>query len=145
MRIPARRKAGGDSGAALRIAGAFRRDESGASAVEMALLAPAFILLLLGIIQAGLLVYTKASLHYAVQKRVRCLAIAREVDCPAAATHYFAPGPAPTFTKSTPAGAQKCLALTGRVTYSFNLGLMQQNVLLSSTACFPDIYLTPAS
>lgn len=114
--------------------GEFQRNESGATAVEMAFIAPVFLALLLGIIQAGLLVYTKASLHYAVQKHVRCLAI--QTSCPSATTYYFAPGTAPVFT---PTKLASCQALTGTVTYSFNVVVVQQEVALSSTACFPRI------
>lgn len=125
--------------------GEFRRNESGVTAIETALVMPVFLLLLLGIIHAGLLIFTQASLHYAVEKRVRCVAVSGASACPAASTHYFGPGATPVFTDIAPSGSQKCQALSGVVTYNFDLGLWQRNVSLSSKACFPDIYHTPST
>ena len=111
----------------------FARDEGGVSAVELGILGPAFLALLLGVIQGGLLIYTQASLHYAVQKSVRCTALMN--NCPSPDRYYFGLG-APAFA-TTP---QTCgQALTGTVTYSLNVVLYQRNIPLSATSCFPDI------
>jgi Flp pilus assembly protein TadG len=110
------------------------RSESGASAVELALIAPVFLALLLGGVQCGLLIFTQASLHYAVQKGVRCLAL--NSTCASASAYYFAPGPAPVFTPTTMTCGK---ALTGAVTYSLNVVVYQKDVSLSATACFPDL------
>jgi Flp pilus assembly protein TadG len=123
--------------------GAIARAEEGATAVEMAFLAPAFLMLLIGTIQGSLIVYTKASLHYAVQKHVRCVAISKAGTCPDAKTHYFAPGPTPAFTQTSPTGTQTCLGVTGTVNYDFNIGFLQRTIPLSATTCFPPIYRTP--
>lgn len=110
------------------------RSESGATAVEMALVAPVFFALLLGVIQAGLLIFTKASLHYAVQKGVRCAALTN--TCPSAADYYYGPGTAPVFTPAVLACGQ---ALTATVTYTLNVVVYQKDISLSATSCFPDI------
>jgi Flp pilus assembly protein TadG len=49
--------------------------DSGATAVEFALVLPPFLMLLFGIISASLVVYTAASLHYAVEGAARCYSV----------------------------------------------------------------------
>ncbi len=115
----------------------FLRDGSGASAIEMALLAPAFVALLLAVVQGSLLVFTQASLHYAVQKGVRCAALMD--SCPSPGSYYLAPGSAPVFT---PALLTCGRALTATVSYNLSLLVYQRNVSLSATACFPDLKST---
>ena len=123
---------------------ALARDEGGATAIEMALLAPVFLMLLVGIIHGGLLVFTHASLHYAVQKRVRCISITDLARCPEAESYYFAPG-APDFTDTWPGGTQRCVAVTGTVRYDFDLVFFRRDIALSSTACFPHILGAPST
>ncbi len=50
---------------------AFRRDERGVSAVEFALIAPVFILIIVGIAQMGHLFYAHAGLRNAVSEGAR--------------------------------------------------------------------------
>jgi hypothetical protein len=114
--------------------GAILRDERGATAIEMAFVAPVFLMLLFGIIHSGLLLFTKANLQYAVQRHVRCLAI--QLSCPSPTTHYFALGSTPVFT---PTQLTHCQALTGTVSYDFSVLMVQRTVALSATACFPRI------
>jgi Flp pilus assembly protein TadG len=113
---------------------AFASDTRGVSAVELAILAPGFFALLLGIFQFGLLIFTQASLHYAVQKAARCLAL--QNNCPAAASYYTGPGAAPVFTATPQACGQ---SLTATVIYTLSVVLYQTNVTLSATSCFPNI------
>jgi hypothetical protein len=115
------------------------QDERGAAAVELAVVGPAFLMLLFGIIQCGLLVFTQASLHYAVQKGVRCLALHGAGSCPSPETYYYGLGAAPTFTQSAPGCGE---ALTATVPYSLNILLYDKNIVLSATSCFPDIKST---
>ncbi len=119
---------------AAKRSGAILRDERGATAIEMAFVAPVFLMLLFGIIHSGLLLFTKANLQYAVQRHVRCLAI--QLSCPSPTTHYFALGSTPVFT---PTQLTHCQALTGTVSYDFSVLMVQRTVALSATACFPRI------
>jgi Flp pilus assembly protein TadG len=112
----------------------FLRDQGGVAAVELAILGPVYLVLLLGVIQGGLLVFTKANLHYAVQKGVRCTAL--QDSCPSPASYYASPGAAPVFTSAQEPCGQ---VLTATVTYTLSLVLYQRDIALSATSCFPNI------
>lgn len=117
------------------------RDEKGVSAVEFALVGPVFLALLLGVIQCSLLVFTQASLHYAVQKGVRWAAL-QTCDHSAvsyAVRHYFGPGATPEFTCASMACGR---VMTATVTYSLSVVLYHKDIPLSATSCFPDIQST---
>ncbi|MGB3797093.1 MAG: TadE/TadG family type IV pilus assembly protein [Alteraurantiacibacter sp.] len=53
------------------LAGEFRRDESGVTVVEFALIAPTFLLLLMGTLDIGQMVYGQSVLNGAVQSAAR--------------------------------------------------------------------------
>ena len=115
-------------------------DETGASAVELALIAPAFFALLMGIIHASLLVFTVASMNFAVEKGARCASVNSTACGDAtsiaayAADNYYAPGASPTFTYATPACGK---SLTATLTYTLSVVLYETSIPLSATACFP--------
>jgi Flp pilus assembly pilin Flp len=117
-------------------AGDLLKDEEGMAAVEFAILGPVFLALLFGVIQCGILIFTQASLHYAVQKGVRCTAVMS--DCPSPASHYFGPG-TPEFTPALQPCGQ---ALTATVAYTLSLIVYRKDIPLSATSCFPDIKST---
>ena len=50
-------------------------DVAGATAVEFAVVGPVLFILVFGIIQTGLLIFTKQQLHYAVESAVRSVMI----------------------------------------------------------------------
>ena len=104
------------------------------AAVELAIVGPLYLALLLGVIQGGLLILTQASLHYAVQKGVRCMAL--QDSCPSPADHYFGLGARPVFTSAQQACGQ---ALTATVTYTLSVVLYRTDIPLSATSCFPSI------
>lgn len=115
-------------------------DARGASAVEFALVLPAFVLLVLGSISAASLGFSIASLNYAVQDAARCAAI-KSAACstPAktatyALSRYMGPSVSPVFSYST-AGCGNTVTATG--TYSLNLVPQFVNVPLSTSACHP--------
>lgn len=58
----------------------FRRDARGASAVEFALLAPLVILMLVGIIETGRLLWTQHSLDQVAAATARCTAVTAACD-----------------------------------------------------------------
>ncbi len=112
----------------------FLRDEGGASAVELAILAPVFLAFVVGVIQCGFLIFTQASLHYAVQKAVRCTAL--QSTCLSEASHYYGFGKTLKFEPSE----KTCgLALTATVTYTLSVILYRKDIELAATSCFPDI------
>ncbi len=117
----------------------FRRDQSGVAAIELAILGPVYLALLLGVIQGGLLIFTQANLHYAVQRGVRCIAL--QDSCPSPASYYASPGTAPVFTSTQQACGQ---VLTATVTYTLSVVLYQADIPLSATSCFPNIKGTKA-
>ena len=117
------------------------RDRRGATIVETALVLPAFLMLIIGGIYLGLLGFTVAGMHYAVEAGARCSALgltACSNDTKTAAytrTQFMgASTPAPTFTASTAACGH---VVTGSLTFVLNTGVQSINVPLTSTACFP--------
>ena len=119
----------------------LHRDRRGATVVETALVLPAFLMLIIGGIYLGLLGFTVAGMHYAVQAGARCSALgltACSNDTKTAAytrTQFMgASTPTPTFTASTAACGH---VVTGSVTFVLNTGVQSINVPLTSTACFP--------
>ena len=53
----------------------LKRDVAGVTAIEFAVVAPVLFILVFGIIQTGLLIFTKQQLHYAVESAVRSVMI----------------------------------------------------------------------
>ncbi len=115
------------------------RNQSGVAAIELAILGPVYLALLLGVIQSGLLIFTQANLHYAVQKGARCAAL--QDSCPSPAGYYASPGAAPVFTSAQQGCGQ---ALTATVTFTLSVVLYQTDIPLSATSCFPNIKGTKA-
>jgi Flp pilus assembly protein TadG len=119
----------------------FAREHGGAAALEFAMVAPVFIMLVVGGIAAGNAVFEVASMHYAVESGARCASIQTTVCTSSSAvvtytqSHYAGPRlPAPTFTYST-AGCGH--TVTGTVTYSMNIGTKTYNIPVSTAACYP--------
>jgi Flp pilus assembly pilin Flp len=117
----------------------FLGDQRGVAAIELAILAPVCLALLLSVIQGGLLIFTQANLHYAVQKGVRCIAL--QDSCPSPASYYASPGAAPVFTSAQQTCGQ---VLTATVTFTLSIVLYQTQIPLSATSCFPNIKGTKA-
>ena len=53
----------------------FLRDPSGSSAVEFAVVGPVFLMLVIGMMYGCLMIFSTASLHYAVEEGARCASI----------------------------------------------------------------------
>ncbi|HWY63296.1 MAG TPA: TadE family protein [Rhizomicrobium sp.] len=115
-------------------------DERGSPAVEFALVGPVFLLLLVGTIYVGLLLFSTGSLQYAVEEGARCASVKTTVCTNSAATityttaAYYGPIIAPTFTSSTQACGH---AVSGSANFNFDFGLRTLTVPLSATSCFP--------
>lgn len=119
----------------------FCREHRGVTAVEFALVLPAYILVVIGGLYACLGVFTATSLQYAVEQGSRCAAVNSSActDGPStvsyAQSHYLGlAGTTPTFTYSTPSCGHN---LTASVSYGFNLGMTSVSVPITATACFP--------
>src|SRR5437868_5582943 len=81
----------------------------GATALEFALCAPAFFMLVMGIVELGLLVFMQLSLQQGVEAAARCASInhttcsnASQIQSYAAAQSYGVTAPVTAFTVTTP-------------------------------------------
>ena len=112
----------------------------GAAAVEFALILPVLLLCILGLIELGRMVWTQATLDYAVEAAARCRAI-DQTHCPTeAATQQFA---IDNFMLPPDASFQVPLASCGyqaTATLSFVSvvpELLPYSQTLTASACFP--------
>ncbi len=113
--------------------------DRGSAAVEFALILPALATLLVGTLYAGLLLYSAASLHNAVEAAARCYSV-NATQCNSgsatqsyALSHYYGVSN-PIFAASTAACGHR---VTATVTVALDATLANWNVPLSATACFP--------
>jgi Flp pilus assembly protein TadG len=112
---------------------------SGTTAVEFAVVAPAFLMFLLGIVSASAVVWTAASLHYAVEGAARCYSVNATTCSDATTTQSYAQAiyhglSSPTFTASTHACGRQVNATLSLV---LNAGMASWTIPLSAQACFP--------
>ena len=119
----------------------FIGDESGTTALEFALTAPAFLLFIFGIIEIGLLLWTQVGIQHGAEMAARCASI-NSTLCPNpnAVTTYAVQQsfgltlPSSTFTLTTPACGNQ---VNASYTFQFPaiIGLSPLN--LTAQACFP--------
>jgi len=118
----------------------FRRDQSGATAVEYGLILPILVLSIMGGIWVGLLSYTTNSLNLAVQAAARCMSVDANNCGSAAATQTYAlsqyqgPDISPTFTADTSGCGH---TVTAEAVFNMTIVPGIGNVPLSSSACYP--------
>jgi Flp pilus assembly protein TadG len=119
------------------------RDERGATALEFAILAPVFFLLIFGIIAFGMLFWTQVGLQHGAEMAARCASINTTLcpnGNPSVITNYAMQQafglslPASTFTHNTRACGNQVSA-----TYTFVFpGILNLSPLtLTAQACFP--------
>ena len=120
------------------------RDERGATALEFAILAPVFFLLVFGIIAFGLLFWTQVGLQHGAEMAARCASVNTTIcpnSNPSAITNYAmqqALGlslPASTFIYSTSSCGNQ---VTASYTFQFPDILNLNPLTLTAQACFPD-------
>jgi Flp pilus assembly protein TadG len=120
----------------------FGRDRAGTSALEFALLAPAFLLLFLGIMEFGRVLWTQSALQHAVEAAARYAAINYPSCASVSQTKSYAAGevfgqsiPSSTFSLSCNAcGTQVSASLP----FSFIVpGLIPYSVTLGAQSCHP--------
>lgn len=118
----------------------LRADARGASAVEFALVLPAFITLMVGTVCAAQLAFAINGLHFAVQDAARCAAVKTTVCTSSgttvayAQTRYSGPQISPAFTYST-AGCGHTVSATA--TYPVYVATGAIDVPISATSCYP--------
>jgi Flp pilus assembly protein TadG len=118
----------------------FAKDQHGATAVEFAIVGPVFLLLVIGMIYTCMLLFSMASMQYAVEEGARCASVKTTVCTDSASivaytqNAYYGPLNSPTFTYSTPACGHQVSSSTN---FAFDIGLSTLTVPLAATACFP--------
>lgn len=116
------------------------REQSGATAIEFAMVFPLLAFLILGSIWIGMLVFTVSSLDDTVQSAARCSAVNEQLCDTAEKTvayaqqHYVGPAFTPTFTASS---ADCGHSVVGQA--AFDLGILPGIKVLpiSVSACYP--------
>jgi Flp pilus assembly pilin Flp len=114
-------------------------DDRGTTAVEFAIVAPVFILLLVGAIYLCLALFLVGSLNYAVEEGARCASVKASVCTDSTSivsytqNHYFGPS-APTFTYAAAACGS---SVSASVSYVVNMGITEVTVPVQASACFP--------
>jgi Flp pilus assembly protein TadG len=113
--------------------------QDGVTAVEFALVLPPLIMLLIGLMSASLAVYSASSVRFAVEQAARCYSVdAAQCSSPTAAQNYATSSydgmNTPTFTASIQACGHQ---VSGTVTVQLNAALVQWDIPLTSSACFP--------
>lgn len=119
----------------------FRSDSRGATALEFALCAPAFFMLVMGIVELGLLVWMQLALQQGVEAAARCASVnknacasADQIKGYASAQTYGLTPPVDTFTVTTPAcGNMVQASYTPNYLPSFPIPTQT----LTAQACFP--------
>ena len=117
-----------------------RRDDRGTTAVEFAIIAPVFIMMLVGTFYVCLTLFLAGSLHYAVQQAARCASVNTTVCRDSATTvsyaqsHYFGPAASPTFTYAATGCGN---SVSASLNYVMNLGMTKLTVPVSAASCFP--------
>jgi Flp pilus assembly protein TadG len=118
----------------------FASDARGAVAIEYAITLPVLLLMLLGAIWTGLLIFSMSSMEMAVETAARCASVDSS-NCGSpyatenfARSQYAGPAISPVFTASSTGCGH---TVTGQAT--FNLALVPgfATVPLSASACYP--------
>ncbi len=118
------------------------RANSGATAVELALLLPLVLLCVLGLAEFGRALWTQATLDYAVQAAARCAAIDTNTCGSGAQTQQYAISMAPAlsvtasqFTVTNPSCGMR---VSTSLPFQFVVpALFPYSLTLTATACFP--------
>jgi Flp pilus assembly protein TadG len=122
----------------------WRLGRRGSALVEFALVLPAFLLIVMGLVYFSLLVWVHGSLQYAVEDAARCARVRTDICLDAASTanyaraRYFGMGrPNFTYTKET-CGHQVTATVAAPAADYMPLRLLGvSSSTLRATACFP--------
>ncbi len=119
------------------------RNEKGTTAVEFAIIAPIFILIVLGTIGLCFALYLVGSLHFAVEDGARCASVKSNICADQTTTiaytqsQYLGPNVSPTFTVAAGTCGVGSNAVTGTVNYTMSIGFRTYVIPITATACFP--------
>lgn len=114
-------------------------DQSGATAAEFVLILAPLILLVIGTINIGMMMYTTTALHFAAEDAARCATVKSTIctnpttTAAYAASHYGGIGAATFVRSSTACG----WVVTGTMNYNFTTGLTNTVFPISASACYP--------
>ncbi len=103
------------------------------------MVAPVFILLLVGTVSLCVALFLVGSLHYAVEEGARCASVKTTVCTNASSivsytqNQYFGPS-APNFTYAAAACGN---SVSASLSYVVNLGITEVTVPVTASACFP--------
>jgi Flp pilus assembly protein TadG len=123
----------------LRSAQRFISSNSGAIAVEFAMVLPALAMLVVGTLSAGLVMYSVSGLQSAVEAGARCYSVNSTLCSTASDTqsyaesHYYGVS-TPTFTASLAACGHQ---VSATVNVDFNAGIKSWDIPLRGAACYP--------
>lgn len=119
----------------------FWRDRCGGTAVEFALTMPAFLALIIGAVEVGLLCWAQLALQQGSEAAARCASVnhtlcgnTAQIQGYASAQSFGLAPPATTFTVST----QACGNMV-QASYNppFLTGYVMPGMTLTASACFP--------
>jgi Flp pilus assembly protein TadG len=104
--------------------------------VEFALVAPAFLMFLVGIMSASIVVFSAASMHYAAEGAARYYSVNNSTATTAQSTAQalYKGVSSPTFTASIVGCGHQVNATLSLV---LDAGMKRWTIPLSATACFP--------
>ncbi|HKT16659.1 MAG TPA: TadE family protein [Stellaceae bacterium] len=115
-------------------------ERCGAAAVEFALTVPILLLVMLGIIEFGRILWAQNALHYAVEQAARCRTIDVTTCDNTADTQSYASTvsaftfPTSVFTVTTPVCGNQ---VSASYAFQFMTGLFGTGPTLTAQACFP--------
>jgi Flp pilus assembly protein TadG len=119
----------------------IRSDERGATAVEFAITAPVFFLILFGIIECALLMWTQLGLQHGTEMAARCAGVNKilcansgDIANLAAQQAFGLNIPASTFTVSTAACGT---TVTANYKFTFITTYFGPQLDLTAQSCFP--------
>jgi K+-transporting ATPase c subunit len=118
---------------------AITNDEGATAAVEFALVLPVLIILIVGILYSGLVMYSIAGLHNAVETAARCYSVdSNQCGSASAAetfgeSHYYGIS-APTFSAAIAGCGHQ---VSASLNMALSAGITSWNIPLSATACYP--------
>jgi Flp pilus assembly protein TadG len=120
----------------------FLRDQGGATAVEFAFTAPAFLALVGGIIEIGLLLYTQVALQHGVEAAARCASVnthtcatTSDIKTYAVSESFGLSVPASVFTVTT-ANCGTQVSASSPFAFAFSFA-GRSSMTLTASSCYP--------
>jgi Flp pilus assembly protein TadG len=120
----------------------FLKAEDGTSAIEFAIVGPVFIMLLVGMTEGGVLLWTQLGLQHGAEMAARCSSVNKTIcGTPSAVQEYAAQRslgvnpPASTFSVDSPACG---IQVTANYNYQFvSMNFGTASLVLTAQSCVP--------